>query len=347
MKAYNDEPEHEDPDKINPKLTEWKSNVSKANNRFGFALTNEQAYRWYEEAEVPQEAPKKGLQLPSRKNGAPRWLKKLHEQVLQEEGTQDEQETEEDKNEFVVAEEGQADEVARNFAELDPFIVPEQHKRSTRFVDLTRNRGVPHKHIALYQEWLLGLEDEKGVKRFKEEDIPIGRGKTLKAGLKIPAPYGKAWRELQARKGKRETKKYDVFIANRIMEELEEEQYLKVKNAYMVADAGIGEKKVHLNEVQKERLGDYDNKSRSNEDIKIVKANAVKKKAFKKKKAPKTDDKGKPPPRTIEQALTQEDVTEAYLWLDSINKEFDGFGIIFPANWFYSKKFKMSNIFPV
>ena len=65
---------------------------------------------------------------------------------------------------------------------------------SMSYTNLCKQYGIPHELHDAYYEWLLKLKQNDRM-RFNQDQIPRGRSKYLKLGMKIPAPHGPLWRD--------------------------------------------------------------------------------------------------------------------------------------------------------
>ena len=158
---------------------------------------------------------------------------------------------------------------------------------------LCRARGVPVELNNEYYTFLMGLTTKHGQPRFTPEDIPRGRGKYIKAGLVIPEPYGRAWRELvESRNIIRGRNKMHVIEAEsaEMLMESREQAARDARSAQIIA--------LHTTRT---RLKSANNVAKS-EDPELSKL----------------------PPKTISDALRQESLEEAYQWSEAINSEWNG-----------------------
>ena len=187
------------------------------------------------------------------------------------------------------------DEISNILAEYDALTTGV----NVSFTQLCKHYKIPHELHDIYYTWLLELRQDHRM-RFNQELIPRGRGAYLKMGLKVPAPQGKRWRDLVEERNLKQNKGYkqDSIRANR---------------AIIDAITQI-EKDVMTVQVITRQQGDDD------ETIQAMQARRAKKKRTSAAGA----SAGKQPPASISKALRDEDLTEAFKWLESINKEWDG-----------------------
>ena len=241
-------------------------------------------------------------EVPGRKYTAPN---RLTEQQLRD--------IEQDFNDFDMSAVGELDTDSEVEDEIEKYLAESDARKvgiSETFDKFARNkqpttrsakRGaeIPFELHDIYHKWLLELQNADGTKRFKASDIPKGRQSNqrgsapapkIKAGLMIPPPYGKRWQQLVEERGSKWDSKYAAAYTAREMEaELQRvQQAIKLVNAIRVID----DDRPTVNLAKKRRV--------------------------------KNDKEGKQPPKSISEALHHPDPTEAYMWLDSINKEVGG-----------------------
>lgn len=166
------------------------------------------------------------------------------------------------------------------------------------FTTLCKKYSVPHELHDIYYQWLLSLQQSDQM-RFNQEQLPRGRGKYLKVGLKIPAPHGRKWRELIDEKNLKQSdlNKMRVVQANHLVIEAIARTIEGVKAMDQLIKYWDKQDKLEANQARK---------------------------AKKKRRTNRESEGGKQPPISISKALRDENRTEAYKWLISINKEWNG-----------------------
>jgi site-specific DNA-cytosine methylase len=171
------------------------------------------------------------------------------------------------------------------------------------FEKLCKQYSIPFELHNLYYQWLMQLQHQ-GRQRFNEQDIPSQRyseGKHkhrlyLKPGLKIPAPHGKQWRDLMYSKNLKYSKynKQTIIKANHMIKQAIHNTAEGIKAVEALTKHWDSQEKIEAHAAKKRR----------------VKASA--------------GAGERQPPASIAKALRDENRTEAFKWLDSINQEFDG-----------------------
>ena len=164
------------------------------------------------------------------------------------------------------------------------------------FTRLCKEYNIPFELHNLYHQWLLQLQQE-GECRFSQADLPRERGTYLTPGIRVPAPHGKQWRETMAEKNLKRSKhnKMTIIRANHAIRQA-------------VYNTAEGIKAVE---------GIINHWSRTNSTVEAHQAKKHRRKAA-------DASAGQQPPRSIPRALRDENREEAYKWLESINKEWDG-----------------------
>ena len=185
------------------------------------------------------------------------------------------------------------DQIAEILAERDACTVGV----NLSFDKLCKHYGIPFELKEVYYKWLLDLQTD-GRMRYNQDQIPRGRGCYLKLGLKIPAPHGRQWRDLMKEKNLKYNEKNKKII---------------IQAHHMVLEA-INQTAEGVKAV--EALARHWDK----QEIEAHQARKVKKR----RKPAAEISGGKQPPATISKALRDENRDEAFKWLESINKEFDG-----------------------
>lgn len=164
------------------------------------------------------------------------------------------------------------------------------------FTRLCKQYGIPFELHDTYHQWLLQLR--QGDKpRFSQADLPRGRGAYLTPGLRVPQPHGKSWREMIGTKNAKHSKhtKEMTIRANHMIRQA-------------VYNTAEGVKAVEY------MVHHWDSSAHKE-------AHRAKKQ---RKKAADATTGEKQPPTSIPKALRDENREEAYRWLESINKEWDG-----------------------
>lgn len=160
------------------------------------------------------------------------------------------------------------------------------------FESLVKKFNVPGSCRDLYQEWLLKLENPDGTKRFKECWLPKAKKTHVKPGIRVPPPYGRQWHELiLERRGVPHLRSRDKYAKAC---ELREDCTLAAISGAIRAAVAI-------------KYIDND-----------IEAHAAK------KRRKKDNEHAQKPPASISKALHHENIVEAYKWLESIDKEWDG-----------------------
>ncbi len=164
------------------------------------------------------------------------------------------------------------------------------------FTQLCKRYKIPHELHDSYYTWLLRQTQDNRM-RYNQDQIPRGRGKYIKIGLKIPAPQGKMWRDLiQQRNSKQNIKPGEDHI----------EALSTITQAINQIEQDLQTTKTFTRQYQHR--------------IDAMQVRRVKKK----RTSAAGDSTAKQPPTSIAKAIRDEDVGEAYKWLESINKEWNG-----------------------
>ena len=181
------------------------------------------------------------------------------------------------------------------------------------FGQLCKRLNVPFEFFEIYYEWLLMQKNSKGEPRFKKEWLPRQRGKYLKPGIKVPPPYGEVWEQLVNDRGRKWKSKYIDWEAAQNVERVMH----CVMEAMRAATAFVYEDKTMSLETDPQKR-----------EVLIanrvtIEANKAKKRRDKAKS--KAVDSDLPEcPKSTKQALYQENREEAYEWLNSVLKEWNG-----------------------
>lgn len=166
------------------------------------------------------------------------------------------------------------------------------------YTNLCKQYGIPHELHDAYYEWLLKLKQNDRM-RFNQDQMPRGRGRYLKLGMKIPAPHGPIWRDV---------------LKNRNLERSRLNKMRVIQSNHMIIQS--------LDNVIHELRA---TESYIREKDQACTAHQVRK--SKKKRISNSDSAQsgrQPAPKSISQALRDDNRIEAMKWLESINKEWDG-----------------------
>ena len=172
------------------------------------------------------------------------------------------------------------------------------------FAKLCKRHNIPYEMHDAYYSWLMTLRTDNGM-RYNQSIIPRAgpresKGGYIEPGLKIPPPYGQKWREILESKNLKRSKhnKLRVLQANCTIMHTINSMYTAVKNIHKImgTENVTGEELHALRTMKKRRHTAVAAGSTGN----------------------------KQPPTSISKALRQEDIEEAFKWLQSINKEWNG-----------------------
>ena len=171
------------------------------------------------------------------------------------------------------------------------------------YAKLCKVHNIPHEMHDAYYSWLMTLKTDNSM-RFSQDTIPRtgprdAKGGYIEPGLKIPPPYGRRWREILEQRNLKRSKfnKLRVTQANCAIIQSVNNIYTAIRNIQSITN-------------------EYE------EAPQTIEAHKAKKR---KQSAVAAGSAGsKEPPASIRQAITQEDREEAFKWLESINKEWNG-----------------------
>jgi len=173
-----------------------------------------------------------------------------------------------------------------------------------------QNQGlfqIPFEFVDVYRKWLLTLKTETGEQRFNSRDLPTGKNDRLKPGIKLPPPYGKEFKAMTEGRGSKTKSKYAAYETHRLVQDSMQDVYHQLKAEQWVVHAIVPE------------LETYEEHSAQTEvAYQVHQARKVRKRTL------KSDNAGVQPPKSIAKALRNENVDEAYKWLESLKKEFGG-----------------------
>jgi hypothetical protein len=166
---------------------------------------------------------------------------------------------------------------------------------NTSFYRLCRDKGIPMELHELYYRWLITVQIG-GQNVAHEHELPEdihNKSQFVKPGMKIPPPTGQIWEDMMRDKNLKHSKfnQQHIISANRALVESQLHCYQMTQ---IVRDMSTNKEVTHAHKAKKTRT-----KAVAAEDTQTL-------------------------PKGIVSALRHEDTKEAYKWLDSINKEWDG-----------------------
>lgn len=166
---------------------------------------------------------------------------------------------------------------------------------NTSFYRLCRNKNIPMELNDLYYHWLTTVKVH-GSPITDKSALPENihdKGQFVRPGIRLPSPTGRLWEQMMREKNMRYSKfnEKHIVAANVALLQSQEHCYQLTRQARIAAT------QTETNHAHKAK------KSRQ--------------------QAVAADD-SKTPPKGIISALRHEDTAEAYKWLESINKEWDG-----------------------
>ena len=166
---------------------------------------------------------------------------------------------------------------------------------NTSFYRLCRDRHIPMELHELYYQWLTTVR-VNGSPITDANALPKDihdKGQFVRPGIRLPSPTGRLWEQMMREKNMRYSKfnEKHIIAANTALLQSQEHCYQLTRQARIAA---TGKETNYAHRAKKSRM-----------------------------QAVAADD-GKTPPKGIVSALRHEDTAEAYKWLESINKEWDG-----------------------
>ena len=193
---------------------------------------------------------------------------------------------------------------------------------NTSFDQLCRTKHktqVPFELQNIYKQWLLQLLDNKGQPRFKEEWLPVGRGKFIKPGMSIPPPYGKEWELMVEDKGSQWQSKYMDYVA---MQNLETAAHctlemIRASTALIYEDKSLAlekdeQRREQLVARRVEKITQYRFACKTNKKKRVKAQGAL------------IDANLPEAPPSTSKALWQDNREEAQKWLSACLKEWNG-----------------------
>lgn len=171
------------------------------------------------------------------------------------------------------------------------------------FTRLCKEYSIPFELHDLYHQWLLKLQQQDGQPRYSQSDLPRERGTYLTPGMRVPAPHGKQWRDMMDEKNLKHSKHHKMRI---------------IQTNHAIRQAV-------LNTMEGVRAVEHLIRHWNKMDSNTASNNTAEAHRAKKQRTKAADVAAeRQPPKSIARALRDENREEAYKWLESINKEWDG-----------------------